>query len=289
MRPSTLTGLGLGERLDSVVGTALLARAAAMQVRRSEGPSARMQDLAALSLGTMALLDVEVTGRAASGLALTFSDVPSALPAIAAGIAAATGSARTASGFFLAEADALPAVPVDWAVFSILQELLWEPHRPRRRYPGGIAAAIGRDDGQPIGRLGISAYRWMRLAEVRTRPDRAAAALWILERGADEVEQAMRDSFHWQSLHAGLAPLEPELLLAGLILLGAASQRSSPAVDVPSANRPVVRATLAVAAGMLGQARLAEDLGGPAAEIGGQPGRRWRRWQASAGEGTLVW
>jgi hypothetical protein len=162
MRPATLASLGLGERLDNVVGTALLARAAAMQVLRSEGPSARMQHLAALSIGTIALLDVQVTARAAAGLALALSDVPKALPAIAAGIAAASGSQQGVPGPFFAEPGIFPAVPPDWAVFSLLQAAISDGSVPRF-HPGEIATAIGRDEGQPIGRLGISAFRWLRL------------------------------------------------------------------------------------------------------------------------------
>ncbi len=89
MRPQTLADLDLAEYLDDVVGTAMAARAAAMQVRRTEGATARMQDLAALALGSLALLDVEVTAQAAAGLAVALSDVPSALPVIAAGLATA--------------------------------------------------------------------------------------------------------------------------------------------------------------------------------------------------------
>jgi hypothetical protein len=287
MRPATLASLGLGERLDNVVGTALLARAAAMQVRRSEGPSARMQHMAALSIGTIALLDVQVTARAAAGLALTLSDVPTALPAIAAGIAAASGSQQGVPGPFFAEPGIFPAVPPDWAVFSFLQAAISDVRVPRF-YPGEIARAIGRDEGQPIGRLGISAYRWLRLAEVPAGAERVAAARWILERGADEVDQAIRDTVHWQTLRAGLAPVEPELLLAALVFVRA-SQHGQIGVDVRSVDRPVIRAALAVAAGMLGQLDIAEELGGPAAEIGGTAGTRWEHWLARSGEGPLHW
>jgi hypothetical protein len=79
MKPAVLTSLGLGDHVDNVVGTALLARAAAMQERQTEGASARMQDLAALSIGAMAVLSTEITRRAASGLAITLSQTPSAL------------------------------------------------------------------------------------------------------------------------------------------------------------------------------------------------------------------
>lgn len=294
MKPSVLNNLGLGDHVDNVVGTALFARAAAIQVRRTEGPSARMQDLAALSLGTMAVLDTGVTRRAASGLAITLSSAQSALGAIAGGIVAASGVPPATGGLFLPEWEML-GVPLDWLVFSVLQADLAADRGPLRVQPSPPRLYLNdaletarRDDGQPIGRLGISAYRWMRLISVPPGPERATAARWILERGAEDVERAMQDSFHWQRLHVGLAPVEPELLLAGLILLG--GEPNSPIEpDTRSASRPVVRAALATAACMLGQDDLALDLGGPETEVNGQAGHRWHRWLDNASEGPLTW
>lgn len=293
MKPSVLYSLGLGDHLDNVVGTALLARAAAIQVRRTEGPSARMQDLAALSMGTMAVLDTGVTRRAASGLAITLSSVQSALGAIAGSIAAASGVPPATAGLFLPESEMLGA-PLDWLVFSVLQAGLVADRGPLRVQPSPPSLYLdevlrtgSRDEGQPIGRLGISAYRWTRLTSAPPGPERAAAR-WILERGAEDVERAMHDSFHWQKLHVGLAPVEPELLLAGLILLsGEPDNPIEP--DIRSASRPVVRAALATAACMLGQDRLALDLGGPETEITGQAGHRWHRWLDNASQDPLTW
>jgi hypothetical protein len=153
------------------------------------------------------------------GLAQALSNVPSALPAIAGGIAIASPDLQFGLERFPAEPEAWARAPVDWAVFSILQSFLGDPYLPPVDESNPLIEPVSRDDGQPIGRLGISAYRWMRIAEARAGPERSVAARWILERGSDEVQRAMRDSFHWQNLQAGLAPVEPELLLAGLIFL----------------------------------------------------------------------
>ena len=245
-----------------------------------------MQDLAALSIGTLALLDVPVTRQAAAGLASALSNVQSALSAIAAGIATTFDGPRPAWEQPPAGSDAQSTVPVDWAVFSIMQRLLVNPSRQPGGYPTDMATVIARDEGQGIGRLGISAFRWMRVAEAETVRERSIATHWILERGAYEIEQAMRDSFHWRNLDAGLAPIEPELLLAGLILL---SPGLSIETDTHSLDRPVVRATLAVAAGMLGNFELAQELGGSAADIKGELEDRWEQWKARVGDTALPW
>jgi hypothetical protein len=194
---------------------------------------------------------------------------------------------------FPSDAQTVSAAPLDWLVFSILQAVLTSPdtlveeYGWRDAFPDGILAAIGRDDGQPVGRLGISAYRWMRLVSVPPGQERSDAARWILERGAEDVERAMQDAYHWQRLHAGLAPVEPELLLAALILSAQPHRPFEP--DARAANRPVVRAALATAACMLGQDDLALELGGPETEIDGHAGNRWRQWLDNASEGPLTW
>jgi hypothetical protein len=295
MRPGTLEALDLGKQLDNVVqldkvvgtvvGTALLARASAMQVLRTEGPNARMQDLAALAIGTMALLDVEVTREAAAGLARDLAGVPSALPAIAAGIGSPVGPLASWREQRLIE----PAIPermtVDWAVFRVMQNVLTHPESRGRPYPPGSEELIERDGGQGVGRLGFPAYRWMRVAKAERPEDRSLAVADLLTWGNAEVKQAMRDSFHWQKLSAGLAPIEPELLLAGMIRL-----QDTPGSYLPPDDLQVVRATLAVAADMLGNPGIASELGGPEAEISGPPGERWRRWRREgAGGGPLHW
>jgi hypothetical protein len=91
----------------------------------------------------------------------------------------------------------IAAASVDWLVFGVLQAALTGPGTLNDGYgwqtdfPNGMLAA-GLDDGQPVGRLGISAYRLMRSASVPPGPERSDAARWILERGAEEVERAVR-------------------------------------------------------------------------------------------------
>lgn len=68
-----------------------------------------------------------------------------------------------------------------------------------------------------------------------------------------------------------------------------ASQHGQIGVDVRSVDRPVIRAALAVAAGMLGFLDLAEALGGPAGEIEGQAGIRWQHWLDNVGGGPMQW
>lgn len=296
MRPALIAQLGFGDRLGNVIGSALLARAAAIQTRRIEGPSRRMQDLAALSIGVMAILDTAVTRRAVTGLAVTLAGAPSPLGAIANSIAVATGEWPSHSAPFMPEPETLTEAPIDWVVFRLLQTVLVNPeleadqYQIRNRYLDEMLAVIGRDDGQPVGRLGISAYRWMRVVTSRPGPERANAALWLVGRASEESEHAMSDSFHWQNLHAGLAPVEPELLLVGLILI----REVSPSVKrfqalIEPTGRPVINATLASAAGLLGREELAADLGGPSAEISGEAGDRWRQWLNSTGDGPLTW
>jgi hypothetical protein len=281
MRPRVLAGLGLEYHLDDAVGTALLARAAAIQVRRTQGPTVQVQDLAALSLGAMAVLDAEVTKRATAGLgvALAIARVPSPLGAVAVAISAATTDYEFAP---LPPPELLRSAPLGYAVFS----LLWPID-----YAGDILEAISRDDGEPIGRLGIAAYRWARLAAAEAGAQRSAAARWILDRGAEEVERAMRDAYHWRRLHAGLAPVEPELLLAALILLREEPERTRFEAAEDAAGHPVVRAAIVTAASMRGDERLAERLGGADEPVYGAAGERWRRWQDRISEGPypLAW
>lgn len=294
MKPAVLTSLGLDGHVDNVVGTALLARAAAMDERRTGGASARMEDLAALSIGAMAVLSADVTRRAASGLAMTLAQTASTLGAIAGGIAVAIGDPPPNRGLFLTDPQTVGAAPFGWLVFSILQAVLAVPDpltddlRWRDARLEELFAVVGRDDGQPVGRLGISAYRWMRLASFPSGPERSYAARWILERGAEDVERAMQDVYHWQRLHAGLAPVEPELLLAALVFLR--GEPLSPfGPDSRAASRPVVTAALATAACMLGQDDLARELGGPETVIEGRAGGRWQRWLDHLSEGPLTW
>lgn len=291
MRTALLEGLGLAGRQGDLVGTALLARAAAIQVRRSEGTARRMQDLASLSIGVMAILDAEVTGRASAGMARALDGVPSALGAITGGIAVAAGRLEP-SPLPGPETDA--TAPLGWEVFRLLQSILAPPDlRTDPYYIAGrtrpeLLFVSGRDEGQPVGRLGISAFRWMLLAATPHGPARSAAAWWILNRGAEEVDRTMQDSFHWKNLHSGLAPVEPELLLTGLILL----QNESYGLDrrdVYSDAHPVARATLASAADILGLEGIAEDLGGEATRIEGEAGSRWSQWLDTIREGPIDW
>jgi hypothetical protein len=284
MRLGTLEALDLGDHLDDVVGTALLARASAMQVRRTEGRNARMQDLAALALGTMALLDVEVTRQAAIGLAWTLAGVRSALPPIAAGIGFPVGAPESSREQRLIEPPNPERMTIDWAVFRVMQNVLTDPQSRGRPYPPDSEELIERDGGQGVGRLGFPAYRWMRVAEAKGPQDRSSAVADILTWGNAEVKQAMRDSFHWRKLSAGLAPIEPELVLAGMIML-----KTTPDNYLPPDDLQVFRATLAVAADMLGNPAIASELGGPETEIGGQLGDRWRTWRERVGSHPLTW
>jgi hypothetical protein len=123
------------------------------------------------------------------------------------------------------------------------------------------------------------------VADAGPGSDRAFAAGELLDQGNAEVKHAMRDSFHWHKLGAGLAPIEPELLLAGLILL----QASPDFLPDLGEDRRVIRATLAVAAEMLGNRDDAERLGGDPADIAGLLADRWYGWLERNADGLPHW
>jgi hypothetical protein len=128
----------------------------------------------------------------------------------------------------------------------------------------------------------------MLLAAAPHGPTRSAAAWWILNRGAEEVDRTMQDSFHWKNLRSGLAPVEPELLLTGLILLQNESYVPDRR-DVYSDAHPVARAILASAADILRLEGIAESLGGQATPIEGEAGNRWSQWRNTTREGPIDW
>jgi hypothetical protein len=226
MRSGTLEALGLGGLEDRVAGTALLARTAARHSLSVEGASQHTSSLALLSISALALMDATTARRAAAGLADALAGRSSPLVPLLAGLAPRAPEAAPEPRFrwsldgiedgparrdgavfalvaFRAAQLGLP-VPVDWA------EAPW--------YWRG---EVERQRSLPVGRLGIPVSRWLALTNDDLGQVRSAA-LEVLRRGADEMRIAMSDAYHWRMLHSGLAPIEPELLLAAMVLHAAA-------------------------------------------------------------------
>lgn len=121
------------------------------------------------------------------------------------------------------------------------------------------------------------------------RRQASLAAIDVLRRGADEIRLAMSDVHHWRMLHAGLAPVEPELLLAALVLLAAGRDDGfAPEVEAELAADEVIQATVVVAGDLLPETwhrppsrSLIDRWGGENAAPPGAAGARFAHWQNS--------
>jgi hypothetical protein len=289
MRREVLSALGLSGLENRVVGAALLARTAARQSFRVEGASPRTTSLALLSIGALALVDGTSARQVAAGLAEALQGQPTPLIPLLAGLAQGTAGREEPR-------------PLDWsldaiedararregAVFALVTLHAAELGLPVQAYwgesPSYLHGEAERQRSLPTGRLGIPVSRWLALATDEPRRARVAA-LDVLRRGADEMRLAMSDVHHWRMLHAGLAPVEPELLLAALVLHASARDDGfGSEVEDELDDDEVIRATVVVAGDLLPETwqwlhsrELSDHWGGMHAP----PPDRFARWRQS--------
>lgn len=289
MRAGVTAALRLTDVESRLVGGALLARTAARHLLAVEGPSARAQSLISLSIGTFAVIDSEVTARMCAGLPRVLAHGEGGTVPLFAALGAAAAPAGELEPVDWSPESPDPAAVRSGMVFALVAArmgVLGLPVPPviPPWATDGFRDVVLRQPAAPVGRLRIPVRRWLSIDD----PELSVtmnAALDVIRRGADEVGLAMTDAYHWRWLHAGMAPVEPELLLAGMAVHAAARESGySDQVEVEAERDPVVRAVLVASADLVprewGLAReFGSRWGGEDRAVGGAAGDRLSSWR----------